>query len=115
MSFFFFFELLLIFKGKYFNYNDNGHTSKYSQSALLKMTDNETITYSSFMTLESTEIDYLRQIIYAYMMGTDPVVSSLFRAIYHLLKLFFLFFSLDYGQSNCCSIKISGRRRQKNN
>ena len=27
------------------------------------------------MCLESTEIDYLRQIVYSYMMGTDPVVS----------------------------------------
>lgn len=50
--------------------NDN---KNHCHSALLQMTDH--ITYSSFMTLESTEIDYLRQIIYAYMMGTDPVVS----------------------------------------
>jgi hypothetical protein len=28
--------------------------------------------------LEATEIDYLRQIVYAYMMGTDPIVINKF-------------------------------------
>ena len=34
------------------------------------------------MCLESTEIDYLRQIVYSYMMGTDPLVCSLLMAFY---------------------------------
>lgn len=37
------------------------------------------------MCLESTEIDYLRQIVYSYMMGTDPIVS-------HLIFIFLHFF-----------------------
>lgn len=28
------------------------------------------------MTLEATEIDYLRRIVYSYMMGTDPVTMA---------------------------------------
>lgn len=32
---------------------------------------------SMSMCLESTEIDYLRQIVYSYMMGTDPLVCLL--------------------------------------
>ena len=32
--------------------------------------------HSSSTTLEATEVDYLRQIIYAYMMGTDPLVTT---------------------------------------
>ena len=33
---------------------------------------------SSMICLEATEIDYLRQIVSAYMMGTDPIVNSFF-------------------------------------
>lgn len=32
--------------------------------------------HHSFMTLEATEIDYLRRIVYSYMMGTDPVTMA---------------------------------------
>jgi hypothetical protein len=47
-----------------------------STSAIFEMHDQEHLIHSNYMSLESTEIDYLRQIIYAYMMGTDPVTMA---------------------------------------
>lgn len=67
------------------NYSNNNKTSPslsnyYSRSLMAESSDHESLSNRSLnnynsMCLESTEIDYLRQIVYSYMMGTDPVVS----------------------------------------
>jgi hypothetical protein len=60
--------------------NHNGNRSIMTELNI----DNETslLNNSSYhsanstMCLEQTEIDYLKSIIYSYMMGTDPIVST---------------------------------------
>lgn len=58
------------------NNNSNGNTSNY-RSLMTEYSDQESINSSKLnsMCLEATEIDYLRQIVYSYMMGVDPLVN----------------------------------------
>lgn len=58
---------------------------QYGRSLMTELSDpealasprlNQTYHYPVSMTLEATEIDYLRRIIYSYMMGTDPVTMA---------------------------------------
>ncbi len=63
------------------------NNSYYSRSLMVESTSDHESSFdatrnrlnsSLSMCLESTEIDYLRQIVYSYMMGTDPLVGLIF-------------------------------------
>lgn len=58
--------------------------------------------------IEPTEIDYLKQIVLAYMTGTDPMVCS--RKGVQSSKRFFL----DDGESNLCTSSLYGWRKNLN-
>ncbi len=61
-----------------FDTNFRASAQNASRSLMAELSDHETPSNKSFsnnsMCLENTEIDYLRQIVYSYMMGTDPLV-----------------------------------------
>jgi hypothetical protein len=72
------------------NYTNNYKmpSSNLDRSLMTELSDQETSRLSNSQCLEPTEVDYLRSIIYSYMMGTDPIVIHFY---FLLIKLFFLF------------------------
>lgn len=49
----------------------------FGRSLMTELSEHESNSnHSNHMTLEATEIDYLRRIVYSYMMGTDPVTMA---------------------------------------
>ncbi len=72
----------------------NGETNqRYSQLKRKIVNFESTTLDNENHYLEPTEIDYLRQIVYAYMMGTDPIVIFFFNLIFLFNKIVYFIFS----------------------
>ena len=60
------------------NYRPSPSTNGGNRSIMTELNDHETSqlnSSNSSQSLEHTEVDYLKSIVYSYMMGTDPIVS----------------------------------------
>lgn len=55
-------------------YRANG-SSQADRSLMTELSEHETSRLNTSQNLEHTEVDYLKSIVYSYMMGTDPIVS----------------------------------------
>lgn len=68
------------------NLTNYKHQAASNRSIMSELSDSETSRINSASQyLEQTEVDYLKSIVYSYMMGTDPIVGLIYNLTYLLV------------------------------